>query len=233
MKHFLKHSPIAVLMPGTLVLLLLGACKKETGGSGSTTTFLPGNANSTWTYESKNFVNSTTATLLMTKTSKDSSINGRTYKVYTISGSSNAYYLQSGTDYYQFSTFAGTTSKVEWFYLKSNAASGATWDQDITITIAGIGSVTAKLTSRVEAKGISYTVGGKTYTDVVQIKSTIGPLNIPGLPVPITPVSDITSYYANNVGRIYSRSKVNFTIPTVPAVNIDEETTLKSYSIIP
>lgn len=232
MKHSLQHSPPVLMLLG-IAGLLMGACKKETGGSGSTSTFLPGNANSTWTYESKNFVNSTTATLLMTKTSKDTSINGRTYKVYTVSGSSNAYYLQSGTDYYQFSTFTGTTSKVELLYLKSNAASGATWDQDITIAIAGIGSVTAKLTSKVEAKGISYTVGGKTYNDVTQIKSTIGPLTIPGLPVPITPVSDITSYYANDVGRIYSRSKVLITIPTVPTINVDEETTLKSYSLVP
>ncbi|HSR40477.1 MAG TPA: hypothetical protein VLL95_16325 [Phnomibacter sp.] len=231
MKHFLKHSPTVVLLPA-IIGLLLGSCKKETGGSGNASTFLPGNANSTWSYESKNFVNSTTGAFVMTKTSKDTVINGRTYKVYTISGGGNAYYLQSGSDYYQFSTFAGTTSKVELLYLKSNAASGATWDQDITIAIAGVGSVTAKLTSRVEAKGISYSVGGNAYSDVTQIKSTIGPLTIPGVPVPITLVSDITSYYANNVGRIYTRSKVNITIPTVPAINIDEETTLKSHNIV-
>jgi hypothetical protein len=66
----------------------------------------------------------------------------------------------------------------------------------------------------------------------MQIKSTIGPLTIPGVPLPITPVSDITSYYSNNVGRVYTRSKVNITIPTVPAINIDEETTLKSRNIV-
>jgi hypothetical protein len=217
---------------GLVMLMVTTACKKETGTGGNTTTFLPGKAGSAWTYESKNFINSTTGTFVMTKTSKDTSINGRSYGVYNISGGNNAYFYQSGSDYYQFTTFAGTTSQVELLYLKANVNSGLSWDQDVTIAIPGIGNITAKVTSKVEAKGISYSVGGKNYTDVTQIKTTIGSLTIPGLPIAITPISDISSYYSAGVGRIYSRSKVNITIPTVPPINVDDETTLKNHNIV-
>jgi hypothetical protein len=61
----------------------------------------------------------------------------------------------------------------------------------------------------------------------------MGNITIPGLPVAITPVTDINTYYAAGVGRIYNRSKVNIVIPTQPTINTDDETSLRTYTIVP
>ncbi len=212
---------------------LLGCSKEEGTEATPQENYQPGKANSSWTYDTRNNITSATGSFVLTHTGRDTSINSRTYSVYSISGAGNTYFARSGSDYFQYTSFVGTDQKLELLYLKGNVAAGLSWDQDITISIPGLGSITAKVTNKVEEKGISYAVGGKTYTDVVRIKSTIGAVTLPGVPIPITPVTDINTWFANGVGRIYNRSKVNITIPTVPAINIDEETSLRSYTIVP
>jgi len=118
-------------------------------------------------------------------------------------------------------------------YLKDNLSAGSSWEQNVTITIPVVGSTTVKLTNTVQASNISHTVNGKAYNKVIHIKTVMGNITIPGLPVAITPVTDINTYYAAGVGRIYNRSKVNIVIPTQPTINTDDETSLRTYTIVP
>jgi hypothetical protein len=223
-----KYLVMLAAMP-----LLAADCNKETDPAPPPVSFLPVTTNSTWTYDTKNNINSATGTYTLKVTGKDTSIGSKTYKVCSKTAGENEYYLKSGSDYYQFANFAVANQKVELLYLKDNVNPGLSWDQTISITVPGLPTATATLTNKVEEKGISYTVGGKTYSNVIRVKSTIGAITIPGLPTAIIPITDINSYYAAGIGRIYSRTKISITIPTVTPINTDDEITLKSYTIVP
>lgn len=216
-----------------LIFLVAIACKKKTTPPADTQNFAPGGPGSTWTYDTRNITTSTSGSFVLTKTSLDTLVNGKRYRVYNNNNGPSAYFAQVGNEYFQFTTFVGTDQKLELLYLKNNLSVGDTWEQNISITLAGIGTISTKLTNRVEEKGISYTVGSKTFSDVIRIKTTVGTISLPGIPLPITPVSEINTYYANNVGRIFNKSKINITIPTVAPFNVDEETSLRNYTIVP
>ena len=67
----------------------------------------------------------------ITSTSKDTSINGRSYHVYNNSAGGNQYLNISGNDYYQYDSLNLGVVKavIERLYLKDNAAVGTTWNQ--------------------------------------------------------------------------------------------------------
>ncbi len=224
-----KYLVILAAMP-----LLAADCNKETEPAPPAASFLPVTTNSTWTYDTKNNITSATGSYTLKVTGKDSVIGTKTYKVFSNTGGGNEYYAQIGREYFQYAVFAATNQKVELLYLKDNLNAGLSWDQTISITVVGLPTtLTGVLTNKIEEKGISYTVGGKTYSNVIKVKTTIGAITIPGLPTAITPVTDIYSYYAAGVGRIYTRTKINITIPSVTPINVDDEITLKSYTIVP
>jgi hypothetical protein len=195
--------------------------------------FQPVKAGSSWTYDTKNNISSATGSFTLTATSKDSSFNGRTYRVVSSTAGANVYFAKSGSDYYQLANFEALNQQLELLYLKDGLSVGTSWDQNISVNIPAIGSTTVKLTNTVVANLNSYTVNGKIYSNVIQIKTVMGNITIPGLPLAITPVTDINSYYAAGIGRIYNRSKVNIVIPTQPTINTDDETSLRTYTIIP
>lgn len=217
-----------------IIPLFAADCNKEVDPIAPSVSFLPITTNSTWTYDSKNNITAATGSFTIKVTGKDSSIAGKTYKVFSNTAGANEYYAKSASDYYQYTNFAVANQQLELLYLKDNVNAGLSWDQTISITVPGLPTtLTGTLTNKIEEKGISYTVGGKTYTNVIRVKSSIGPVTIPGVPIPITPVTDINSYYAAGVGRIYTRTKISITIPTVTPFNSDDEVTLKSYTIVP
>ncbi len=195
--------------------------------------FQPVKAGSSWTYDTKNNISSATGSFTLTATSKDSSFNGRTYRVVSSTAGANVYFAKSGSDYYQLANFEALNQQLELLYLKDGLSVGTSWDQNISVNIPAIGSTTVKLTNTVVANLNSYTVNGKIYSNVIHIKTVMGNITIPGLPLAITPVTDINSYYAAGIGRIYNRSKVNIVIPTQPTINTDDETSLRTYTIIP
>jgi len=213
--------------------LLAAQCNKETTPAPTMSDFQPAKAGSTWTYDTKNNISSATGSFTLTATSKDSSFNGRTYRVVSSTAGANVYFAKSGSDYYQLANFEALNQQLELLYLKDNLSAGASWEQNVTITIPAVGSTTVKLTNTVQASNISYTVNGKAYEKVIHIKTVMGNITIPGLPLAITPVTDINTYYAAGIGRIYNRSKVNIVIPTQPTINTDDETSLRTYTIVP
>ncbi|HSC54936.1 MAG TPA: hypothetical protein VLC98_14985 [Phnomibacter sp.] len=217
-----------------LAAIVLAGCDKGTTPPPAGDSYLSLTTNSTWTYQSKNNISMVSGTYTLKVTGRDSVVNGKTYKVFSNSGAENEYYVQVGSDYYQYANFKAANQKLENLYLKSNVNVGASWDQNISILVPGTSTtLSGTLTNKIEEKGISYTVGSTTYTNVIRVKSSIGPISIPGIPTAITPVTDINSYYAPKVGRIYARSKVSFTVPGFTPVNSDDELILQSSDIKP
>src|SRR5437763_316535 len=70
----------------------------------------------------------------ITSTSRDTSINGRTYHVFTNSTGGNQYFSISGHDYYQFDSLPAPLSAgvIERLYLKDDAAVAINWAQSLS-----------------------------------------------------------------------------------------------------
>jgi hypothetical protein len=192
--------------------------------------YQPTTIGSTWNYETTTKPANTKTSYTLTATSSDSTINGKTYKVFTNSGGDNDYYYNNGTDYYQFGGIAGITDNAELLYLKTNVAVGAGWDETKTVAIPGLGDASVKLNYTYFEKVASMTVEGNTYTDVLHIKVALSNITISGFPITIT-TQDLHFFYAPGVGRIKSQIKLTLTPPLGSPIAVDNETNLKSSDI--
>ncbi len=221
------------LMPAaTLAILLLAAGCKKKAGTDTPASYMPNTANSSWNYDTKTYAPAAaTSNYTLKATNKDTTIGSRTYRVYNNSGGQNDYYAQVGSDYYQYTSLGGLGGqRVEILYLK-DGATGTAWSETQNLTL-GTMSVSVAVNYQVTEKGITYTTNGKTYNDVTHVTVKFGTITIPGIPIPIAPVSDVNFYYARGIGRIYSRAKVTISIPLVSLnFNTDEELLLKTYTI--
>jgi len=213
------------------ILLIAGvSCKKTSSGTITDPvkymSFAPGNS---WIYETQNNITATTTTNTSTSSPRDSAINGKTYHVFTNSnGTANEYYNLTGNDYYTFRDLSAALgiSPVETVYLKDNANSGSSWSQTVNVPLSGVPTtIPVIFTNTITAKGISRTVNGKIYTDVIHITTTVV---ITGLPAGSV-ISDIQSYYAPKYGLIESKNKIS--VPLLTSTNIDQNTILKSSNI--
>ena len=188
---------------------------------------------STWNYELINNVAATTTPYTITATSKDSTINTKTYRVFTnSSGSSNEYFNITGNDYYTLrslpASFGGTS--VENIYLKDNAAVGASWIQSYPLAIPGGGTLNVTVTNTITEKGISKTVKGTTYTGVIHVTTTLTG-TVGGVPLPAGALTtDIHSYYAAKVGLIQFFNKININFAGF-VENTDQQTNLIAANI--
>jgi hypothetical protein len=193
--------------------LMLFACKKSDPDPvpAAPTPYMSTSANSTWQYEQ--ITNPTgpgtvTTNYTLTSTNRDSTINGKPYHVYTNSnGNASEYYNITGSDYYQYRSLPAALggTKIDALYLKDNLATGGSWTQNVNITISGV-NVALILTNNITEKGVTKTVNGINYTDVITVTTTITP-NTPGIPASAI-TSDIKSYYARKVGLIQNDTKV-------------------------
>lgn len=227
-----KRKLMKRLMPATTlaILLMIMGCKKK--GADTPASYMPNTANSSWNYDTKTTAPApATGNYTLKATNKDTVIGSRTYRVYTNTSGANEYYAQVGSDYYQFTNASGlSTQKVEVLYLK-DAPVGTTWTENQTLSMTGL-TATVPLNYQITEKDISYTTNGKTYTGVTHVKTTLGAVTIPGLPIPLIPTSDVNFYYARGIGRIYSHVKIMLAVPLINInVNIDEELLLKTYTI--
>lgn len=213
-----------------IILITVTSCKKKKDDTPAT--YMPNTANSTWNYSTKSYAPTpATGSYTLKATNKDTTINSKTYRVFTNSGGANDYYAQVGTDYYQLGNIGALSGqRVELLYLK-DAAAGTTWSETQMATIPGFPTaVSVPVNYQIAEKGISYTAGGKTYTDVTHVKITLGAISVSGFP--IVPVTDLNFYYVRGVGRIYSRTKIAVSVPLVGInLNMDDELTLTSYTI--
>jgi hypothetical protein len=218
-------------LPVTAVLaafLTLVSCKKkETPDPLPPTpvTYMSMTAGNSRTYETTDNTTTLTSTNTSVSTSRDTSILGKTYHVFTNSnGAANDYYNITGNDYFTYRAIstALTVPPIEVIYLK-DAALNTTWSQ--TVNVPGFGfPVPVVFTNSITAKGLSRTVNGKAYTDVVQVTTTAV---ITGLPAGSV-TTDIQSYYAPKFGLIENKNKISISLLTV---NIDQNTILKLSNI--
>lgn len=213
----------------TVTIVGISCQKNDPPTPAPTVKYMSLTASSTWNYELVNNILSTTSPFTLTSTSKDSTINGRSYHVFTnSSGSANEYYNITGNDYYNFRSFPAAFggSNVEYIYLKDNAVVGANWSQTFPITVTGI-ALNVSLTNTITEKGISKTVKGTTYNDVIHVTTTMA-VTLGGLPLPAGALTtDIQSYYAGKFGMIQSINKINLNFSGV-IDNTDQLTNLNS-----
>lgn len=219
-----------LLICSVLVIVLSAAnCKKgSTPGTSQTGDYQPLTAGSQWDYS----VNGSNAgSYRITMLNKDTTINGKSYRVASNSASVNEYYAKFNSEYLRFNKFAELNNQVvELLYLKDNLAKGQTWTEVKTVnaTITGLGSVpvTATLVFTIAEKGIQHVVDGVTFKDVIKV-TVVPTFTAFGSPVPVNS-SDLQYFYARNVGLINSKTSL---VITLAGINITSETKLGAYII--
>lgn len=204
----------------SILLFAISCKKKDNPVTPAQDNYLATSSGSTRNYHQ---VDSSSATPVntnytLTSTSKDSTVNGKAYHVFTNSTGNNQYLTVSGNDYYQLDSLpAGFgTGVFERLYLKDNAAVGTSWTQSLTVTLQGV-PVPVTLTYNIAEKGITRIVNAKSYSDVIHVTTTISSSLIPSASL----VTNINSYYAKKYGLIESSTKINLNyLGFVEKVNI-------------
>ncbi|GEO11041.1 hypothetical protein [Segetibacter aerophilus] len=172
--------------------ILVTACKKETAADPPANNFGPSTTGSNWTYKYTEGTASTTFKL--TATNRDTTANGKTYKVYTSSDGSTTYMGKIGSDYYRFASFPSIgVNSFEELYLKDDKGLNDTWTGTASFTYLGA-NLTANLNYAIKGKGESRTVNGKLFDNVTHVRLDISLFG--------TVVGGGDFYYAQGVGLI-------------------------------
>lgn len=219
-----------ILVACMAVSVVLVSCSKDEEPEPIPTddSYQPVTVGSSWSYETEDKVASTKVSYILTASSQDSTINGKSYAVFTRSVGGNEYYYNTGDDYYQFGGLANITAPTELLYLKANVAAGSGWDETKAVNIPGLGNANLKVSYSVVEKLPTFIVEGKTYTDVIHVKLTMSDVTLSGIPVPVIS-QDLHFYYAAGIGKIKQQVKLNIT----GIAPVDNETNLKTYTIVP
>jgi hypothetical protein len=209
------------------LLTLVISCKKSDSAPDPTPAqpYMSLTVGSTWDYQITNNLLAATTNNKVTSIAKDSSIASKKYQVFTNSnGTGNSYYNITGNEYWTFTSLGAGSSGVENIYLQTGRDAGYGWSTPVNLPINGGSTLPVTLTNTITEKGISKTVNGIIYTDVIKITTTIAAIALP----PNSLTTDIQSYYAPKVGLIESKYKISLPIG---GVNIDQNTILKTSSI--
>lgn len=206
------------------VTLFFSACGKKDNPAPAVTadsSYINTTAGSTWNYQQIDSSGATpsTTTYSLTSTSQDSTINGRKYHVYNYSNGGNNYMVQSGNDYYQYDSipFSGGI-RVERLYLKDNLNVGDTWTDNFNFTVPSIPlPIVITATNKIVEKGISRSVSGSNYSNVIHVSTSLSAAGIPSSGFNAT----INSYYAPKYGLIESGTMLSVNYLTLSeSVNI-------------
>ena len=214
----------------TLGIFLAGACKKKSE-PGPTGDFQPMTSGSSWTYA---VTGTSSGSFTVTATDRDTSVNSRTFRVFTNTAGPNKYYNKTGSDYPRFSRLAELNNQsVELLYLKDNLNKGQSWVEvkSANVPITGLGTVpvTARFTFTVTEKGISRTVNGTAFTDVLQITAVPEfSAVVSSVPVTIPSTSNLQYFYARRVGLINSLTALEIPLASISS---NTETRLTAYTI--
>ncbi len=214
-------------------LFLFASCKKSetTNPPPQQDSYLTTSAGSTWNYHQTDASGATpvSSDYTLTSTSRDSTINGRSYHVFTNSNSGNQYLTISGSDYYQFDSLPAAlgTAVFERLYLK-DAAAGTSWTQNLSVTLPGVPvPVPVTLSYNIAEKGISRTVNGTSYTDVIHVATSISSSFIPSASLS----TDINTYYAKKYGLIEASTIIHLDFMGLTE-DVNLETKLVSATIL-
>lgn len=211
------------------IVLSAGNCKKSGNDTAAAeNTYQPVTAGSDWNYT---VTGSNAGSFKITMLNKDTSVNGKTYKVASNSAGPNEYYAKLTSDYLRFNKFPELNNQlIELLYLKDNIAKGQIWTETKTInaTITGLGTVpvTATLVFTIAEKGIDHVVNGVTFKDVIKV-TVVPSFSAFGAAVPVDS-HDLQYFYAKNVGLIYSKASI---VISFAAINSNSETKLGAYTI--
>lgn len=198
-----------------LIILITGisffyGCKKsESGGGTVAESYLNTKAGSSWSYHETNSSSGTpqNSDYALVSTSRDTSINSKSYHIYTFSYGGSQYLSLSGHDYYQYDSIPGALGQIfERLYLKDNINANASWSQQIAVTIPGLPvTIPVDINNKIIEKGISKIINAVTYNNVIHVSSTISSAAIPSASL----TSDIHSYYAPGYGLISNTTIVH------------------------
>ncbi|MDQ6844372.1 MAG: hypothetical protein M3Z92_08485 [Bacteroidota bacterium] len=219
-----------------LLSLIFVSCKKN--DSSSTTTpsadnYITTSGGSSWNYH---LIDSSTSVPVssnytLTSTTRDSSINGKNYHVFTNSTGGNQYQYLSGHDYYEYDSLAVAANlnanAIERLYLKDDAALGATWSQNMNVSVPGSQiPVPFTISNSITEKGIQRTVNGISYSNVIHVSTAISSPFIPSASL----VTSINSYYAPKFGLIENSNVIHLNFAGI-VVDVKTTTTLMSATL--
>ena len=215
-----------------IAIIAFGSCEKKDNpepNPPAEDTYINATAGSTWKYHETNSSSGTAqeSEYTVTSSSKDTTINSRSYHIYNYSYGGSQYLNISGHEYYQYDSISGGLGQIfERLYLKDNVVVGTNWTQNISVSVPGLPfSVPVTITNTIAEKGIAKTVNGNNYTDVIHVSTSITSTSIPtGL------TSDIHSYYAKKYGLIESSAIVSLNFLGV-VQNINVVTKLNSATL--
>lgn len=209
-----------LLLAGTLIF---SACKKSDSGSTpvATNAYVNTTSGSSWSYQQTDLTNNNShSNYTVTSSSADTTINSRKYHVYNYSYGANEYLGVDGHDYYQYDSIPVSGGiNIERLYLKDDAAAGTSWNQDFSIPGFQL-PIPLTVSNKVAEKGISRTVNGTAYSNVIHVSTTLSSAFIPASALS----SSIDSYYAPKYGLIENTTVVQLNYSgLVENVNIKTE----------
>jgi hypothetical protein len=157
---------------------------------------------------------------------RDSIIDGKIYQKFAITNSSgDAFFNCTGgvttSIVLNGNTIGGVTvPRVELIMLKANSPVGTTWQNSIDLG----GGISAQYNFSIVAKGISRTVLGTVFPDVIHVHADVNTV-VPG--VGSTPVATAEYYFARDVGLV---ENIQFNVTTPPGTMVLHRV-LQSYFI--
>lgn len=202
---------IKFLFPAALTILLFSCFKEDTTPTPpAASSYVNTSSGSTWNYHlvDNSTGSASSADYTITSTARDTSINGKSYHVYDNSLGSHQYNALTGSDYYQYDSLptglgAGAVDRL---YLKDNLAATGTWTQNLTITVPGSPfPIPFTITNTIAEKGITRTVNGTAYDDVIHVSTVIASVLIPSSSLS----TNINSYYAPKYGLIENSNNIH------------------------
>lgn len=193
------------------LLALIFSCKKNdnTTNPPQNDTYLTTSSGSSWSYHViDNSGAVTPSDYTLTASSADTSINGKSYHIFTNSAGGNQYMTISGHDYYQFDSLPTGVGNavIDRLYLKDNIAVGGNWSQSVNVDIPGSTiPIPFTVSNSIAESGISRTVNGIVYNDVIHVSSHISSAFIP----PASLTTSIDTWYAKKYGMIENTNVVH------------------------
>ncbi len=226
-----------IIISALFIASMATSCKKDDPGTGTPTIskFITTTPGTTWTYQTTDNSTSEVSTYTRTSSDRDTTISNKVYHIFIntdINDTTEAYYNNTGNDYYQFSTLAAALDPIDLNYLNDAKIVGETWNQVVTAPVPNSPiplSLTIRINYSVVEKGSSLVVNGKTYTNVTKVKSDITIDPIPFVTVSTT--SNIYNYYAPKYGLIKSDFNLIASLSGAEVINTNTTDILMSSSI--
>jgi hypothetical protein len=193
---------------------------KPGDGTASAGNYFPVSSGSTWTYNEE--LAGKTGTTVQKMTGKTKTINGKNYfeatSASTVKGNNTAYFYNANHVFTILQTIPQENITIEVTLGDDSKAAGYTWTTKPT-TDGLVRGYPAQMINTINETGISRTVNGKTFTDVIHTQSDLQY----DLGFGFTSYSLYDFYLAKGVGMIESDTSVQGTV-------YDKET-ITSYTV--